>query len=76
MPERLDGLRNLILEDLKVLFRQSVYGPAFPVENGNGQLHFERFNAQRVAFILIVFLGLSPFLRKQDTPGKTIIQVA
>ena len=65
MPERLDGLRNLILEDLKVLFRQPVYRPAFLVENGNGQLHFERFNAQRVAFILVVFLGLSPLLREQ-----------
>ncbi len=65
MPERLDRLGNLIFEDLKVLFRQSVYRPAVLVENGNGQLHFERFNAQRVVFIFLAFLGLRPILAQK-----------
>ena len=64
--ERLDRLRNFVFENLKILFRQPVNRTAFPVEYGNGQLYFERFDAQRVAFVALVFLRLSPFLSEYD----------
>ena len=64
--ERLDRLQNFVFENLKILFRQPVNRTAFPVEHGNGQLYFERFDTQRVAFIALVFLRLTPFLSEYD----------
>ena len=56
--ERLDCLLDLVFEDLKMVFRESVYGPALLVEHRNRQLHFECFDAQCVALVLVRFLGL------------------
>ena len=64
--EALNRLRNFVFKDLEMIFRQPVDRPAFPVENRNRQLYFERFDAQGVSLVILVLLGLRSFLREED----------